>query len=125
MIDKKKFIKLSDLHSLFQERSDFYKNASAKTKEKYKKNKFFHLISQNKTYYPYYRDSKEIKVVEDGKKERKNLGAVIEGFTIKIEEPKNQCLIKDEDDNKDEESDCETVSDYDYDSDDKELDKIN
>ena len=119
-VDKKKYVLLSDIHNAFVERSEFYKNASIKVKEKYKKNKFYHLISQSKIYYPYYREQKEVKM--NG--ERKNLGSVLEGYTLRtLEDLKidktEKCNISDSEDEESEveEEDLEEIIDEEYDSD--------
>ena len=100
--DKKCYVKLSDLYRTFTERSEFYKNAKLSVKDKYTKNKFFHLISESKKYYSYYRDSKEVRV--NG--ERQNIGKVLVYHTIKTDEE-----IKNENDPKmkfqmDSDNDC-------------------
>lgn len=99
--DKKVYVKLSDLYRTFTERSEFYKNAKSSVKDKYTKNKFFHLISESKTYYSYYRDSKEVRV--NG--ERQNIGKVLVYHTIKTDtqikeenDPKQKYQMDSEDD---------------------------
>jgi phage/plasmid-associated DNA primase len=111
----KQYIKLSDLYRTFQERSEFYKNAKTSVKDKYSKNKFYHLISQSKKYYSYYRSQKEIR--ENGT--RKNIGPVLINLTIKTEEElrednKNTCLMSDEEFTDDDmtDSDCDIEIPY-------------
>ena len=111
--DKKAYVKLSDLYRTFTERSDFYKNAKSSVKDKYTKNKFFHLISESKSFYSYYRDSKEVRV--NG--ERQNIGKVLVNHTIKTDEQ-----IKNENDPKqkyqiDSDEDCISSEDESLDSD--------
>jgi phage/plasmid-associated DNA primase len=111
--DKKAYVKLSDLYRTFTERSDFYKNAKSSVKDKYTKNKFFHLISESKSFYSYYRDSKEVRV--NG--ERQNIGKVLVYHTIKTDEQ-----IKNENDPKqkyqiDSDEDCISSEDESLDSD--------
>jgi len=105
--DTKSYIKLSELYKCFTERSEFYKTAKISVKEKYTKNKFFHLISESKKFYSYYRESKEVK--QDGK--RTNIGKVLVGYKIKTEEEvknSNDCKILDsENDDTSSDSDCE------------------
>ena len=121
-VDKKKYVLLSDIHNAFVERSEFYKNASIKVKEKYKKNKFYHLISQSKIFYPYYREQKEVKI--NGIK--KHLGCCLEGHTLLTKEEinnNNQFIMNDSDsesnDSTDSDSEDELIDfiDENYDSD--------
>mgnify|MGYP003640710876 FL=1 len=110
--DKKSYVKLNDLYKAFQDRSDFYKTAKSSVKDKYTKNKFFHLISESKTFYSYYRESKEVRV--NG--ERTNIGKVLINHTLKTEEElKNENDPKQKyqmDDSEDESLDSDCDSEY-------------
>ncbi len=96
----KKYVKLGDIYKTFIERSEFYKTAKTSVKDKYSKNKFIHLISQNKKYFTHFRESKQIKG-NDGVK--KHIGKVLVNFEIKTEkeiisdsnDSKNECVISD------------------------------
>ena len=115
----KSYIKLSDLYKAFTERSEFYKTAKSSIKDKYSKNKFFHLISQSKSYYSKYRASKEVK---EGNGNRKNLGAVLVEFRLKtLDEVKNDNsskLLDSENEISDSEEDIENeIIPYETDSD--------
>ncbi len=110
----KTYVKIGDLYKIFQDRSEFYKNAKQSVRDKYSKNKFFHLISQSKAYFKYFRENKEVKI--DGK--RTNIGRVLVQHSIKTDkemQEDNVCKIIDTEDecsSSDEDSDSEEPSIY-------------
>ena len=91
-IDKKKYIKLDDLHTHFITHSEFYNRAKQSVKDKYKKQVFFKNVREN-NYGIYYNADKEEKIGGV----RKKIGIVLEGFEyipmVNEEEKNNKCAI--------------------------------
>jgi len=106
----KSYVKLGDLYRAFQDRSEFYKNAKPSVRDKYNKNKFFHLISQSKTYFKYYRESKQVMV--NGVKT--HIGKVLVNLQLKTDKEMkedNECKILDSEEECSSDSDSEMEND--------------
>lgn len=107
LIDKTKYITLNELHTHFITNSEFYKQATQRKKDKYKKQVFFKNIKEN-DYGIFVNLDKEKRVGG----QRVKIGQVLEGFELIPSEPNipinNQDLHMDTDT----ENDTGYVSEY-------------
>ncbi len=96
LIDKTKYITLNELHTHFITNSEFYKQATQRKKDKYKKQVFFKNIKEN-DYGIFVNLDKEKRVGG----QRVKIGQVLEGFELIPNEPiepiNNQELQNDSD----------------------------
>ncbi len=96
LIDKTKYITLNELHTHFITNSEFYKQATQRKKDKYKKQVFFKNIKEN-DYGIFVNLDKEKSVAG----QRIKIGQVLEGFELIPNEPNipinNQVLQNDSD----------------------------
>jgi len=89
LIDKSKYITLNELHTHFITNSEFYKSATQRKKDKYKKQVFFKNIKEN-DYGIFVNLDKEKSVAG----QRIKIGQVLEGFEKISTEPINNQVLQ-------------------------------